>query len=135
MFPDFNWMDFELVDLDDRGLAYCYNHERPTSPIENPSHPVRYGKIPSTATSGWIENTRKLHNYWDTQFIAGSAASRTSECTVSVLRYGDEVIAMAFEYIDVSYNRKRLHSTLCYKSPMRFLSDWLTAQQQEKLEA
>ncbi len=56
-------------------------------------------------------------------------------------RYGErfktqnEVIAMTFEYIEVFYNRKRLHSTLGYKSPMQFLSDWLTAQQQEKLVA
>jgi len=47
----------------------------------------------------------------------------------------DEVIAMTFEYIEVFYNRKRLHSTLGYKSPMQFLSDWLIAQQQEKLVA
>ena len=47
----------------------------------------------------------------------------------------DEVIAMTFEYIEVFYNRKRLHSTLGYKSPMQFLNDWLTAQQQEKLVA
>ena len=47
----------------------------------------------------------------------------------------DEVIAMAFEYIEVFYNRKRLHSTLGYKSPMQFLSDWLIVQQQKKLVA
>ncbi len=35
----------------------------------------------------------------------------------------DEVIAMTFEYIEVFYNRKRLHSTLEYKSPMLFLCD------------
>ena len=40
--------------------------------------------------------------------------------------------ATAFEYIEVFYNRKRLHSTLGYKSPTRFLQDWLTAQQMEK---
>jgi len=28
-----------------------------------------------------------------------------------------------------------LHSTLGYQSPMQFLSDWLIAQQQEKLVA
>lgn len=47
----------------------------------------------------------------------------------------DEVIAMTFEYIEVFYNRKRLHSTLGYKSPMQFLSDWLNAPSPEKLVA
>ena len=47
----------------------------------------------------------------------------------------DEMTAMAFEYIEVFYNRKRLHSTLGYKSPIQFLNDWISAQQQEKLVA
>lgn len=44
----------------------------------------------------------------------------------------DEVIAMTFEYIEVFYNRKRLHSTLGHKSLMQFLSDWLRSQPKEK---
>ena len=44
----------------------------------------------------------------------------------------EDMTATAFEYIEVFYNRKRLHSTLGYKSPSRFLQDWLTAQQMEK---
>ena len=40
-----------------------------------------------------------------------------------------------FEYIEVFYNRRRLHSTLDYKSPMQFLNNWISAQQQEKLVA
>lgn len=47
----------------------------------------------------------------------------------------DEMKAMAFEYIEVFYNRKRLHSTLGYKSPILFLDDWLITQQKEKLVA
>jgi putative transposase len=47
----------------------------------------------------------------------------------------EEVKAMTFEYIEVFYNRKRLRSTLGYKSPMQYLENWLTAQQQEKLVA
>lgn len=46
-----------------------------------------------------------------------------------------EMKSMAFEYIEVFYNRKRQHSTLSYKSPMQHLDDWLTAQQHEKLVA
>lgn len=43
-----------------------------------------------------------------------------------------EMKSEAFEYIETFYNRKRLHSTLGYKSPTRFLQDWLAAQQMEK---
>jgi hypothetical protein len=39
--------------------------------------------------------------------------------------------AMSFEYIEVLYNRKRQHTSLGHKSPIRFLVDWLIAQQKE----
>ena len=39
---------------------------------------------------------------------------------------------MAFEYIEVFYNRKLLHSTLGYLSPARFLQDWIEAQEPVK---
>jgi transposase InsO family protein len=35
-----------------------------------------------------------------------------------------DMTATAFEYIEVFYNRKRLHSTLGYKSPARFMKGW-----------
>ncbi|MBU3695961.1 MAG: transposase, partial [Dechloromonas sp.] len=35
-------------------------------------------------------------------------------------------------YIEVFYNRQRLHSTLGYRSPSQFLSDWWSEQQAEK---
>ena len=44
----------------------------------------------------------------------------------------EDMTATAFEYIEVLYNRKRLHSTLGYKSPALFLQNWLAAQQMEK---
>lgn len=43
--------------------------------------------------------------------------------------------AASFEYIEVFYNRKRQHSTLGYKSPIQFMQNWLSEQEQEKLVA
>lgn len=41
----------------------------------------------------------------------------------------EAIKVMAFEYIEMFYNRKRLHLTLSYKSPVQFLQDWLASQQ------
>jgi putative transposase len=43
--------------------------------------------------------------------------------------------AASFEYIEVFYNRKRQHSTLGYRSPVQFLENWISQQNQEKLVA
>jgi putative transposase len=42
---------------------------------------------------------------------------------------------MAFECIEVFYNRKRLHSTLGFQSPSRFLQKWIEAQEPVKQAA
>jgi transposase InsO family protein len=47
----------------------------------------------------------------------------------------DEMKAMAFEYIEVLFNRKHQHSTLGYKSPIQFLNHWLVTRQKGKLVA
>ena len=44
----------------------------------------------------------------------------------------EEMKTMTFEYIEVFYNRKRLHSTLKYKSPLQYLNNWLNSQSKEK---
>lgn len=44
----------------------------------------------------------------------------------------EAMMATALEYIEVFYDRKRLHSTLSCKLPTQFLRDRLSAQQMEK---
>jgi putative transposase len=44
-----------------------------------------------------------------------------------------EATADAFEYIEVFYNRKRRHSTLGYKSPTQFMTEWTSTQHGRKL--
>ena len=39
--------------------------------------------------------------------------------------------AAVFEYIEVFYNRRRLHSTLGYTSPVQYLKHWRTTQSPE----
>ena len=45
-----------------------------------------------------------------------------------------EMKSETFEYIEVFYNRKRMHSTLAYKSPIEFLNEW-NQLQHERLVA
>ena len=46
-----------------------------------------------------------------------------------------EAIADLFDYIEPFYNRKRLHSTLGYASPQKFLAQWLSNQHEQELAA
>ena len=46
-----------------------------------------------------------------------------------------ETKAAAFECIEVFYNQKREHSTLGYKSPARFLKNWISERRRKSLVA
>ena len=78
----------------------------------------------------------RKENCWDNASTESWLNSFKNEL-VRGLRYETrvEMIAMSFEYIEVLYNQKRQHSSLGYKSPIRFLDDWLNTQQIEKLVA
>ncbi|TCW36333.1 integrase-like protein [Marichromatium gracile] len=43
--------------------------------------------------------------------------------------------ATAFEYIEVFYNRKRLHSTLGYRLPVEFMQQWEANQRRDQAVA
>ena len=85
---------------------------------------------------GMVCSMSRKGNCWDNAPTESWFNSFKNE-RVHGLRYEtrDEMTAMTFEYIEVLYNRKRQHSTLGYKSPIRFLDDWFIDQQKEKLVA
>ena len=79
---------------------------------------------------------RRKGNCWDNAPTESWFNSFKNE-RVHGIRYAThaEIKAVAFEYIEVFYNRKRQHSTLGYTSPKQFLDAWLSKQHQEKLVA
>jgi len=62
--------------------------------------------------------------------------SQTNERSHGVrYRTRAEAKADVFDCIGLFYNSKRLHSTLGYASPKKFLANWLIAKHAEKLVA
>ena len=108
-----------LVHHSDRGSQYA-SHAFQAKLAE-------YGMLCSMSRKG---------NCWDNAPTESWFGSFKNERVYGELvKTRHEMKAMAFEYIEVFYNRKRLHSTLDYKSPMQFLSNWIKTQQQVKLVA
>lgn len=52
-------------------------------------------------------------------------------------RYAARTVAQAdlFDDIEPSCNRKRLHSTLGYASPVKYLEHWISTQHEQQLAA
>ncbi len=108
-----------LIHHSDRGSQYA-------------SHVVQ-AKL---AEYGMICSMSRKGNCWDNAPSESWFGSFKNERVYGELfETRDEMKRMAFEYIVVFYNRKRQHSTLSYKSPTQFLSDWITVQQEEILLA
>jgi putative transposase len=75
-------------------------------------------------------------NCWDNAPTESFFNSLKNE-RVHGTRYATRADAVAdlFDYIEVFYNRSRRHSTLGYRSPVRFLHDWITIQHERKIAA
>ncbi len=72
-------------------------------------------------------------NCWDnapTESFFNSLKNERVHATRYTTR--DHARADLFDYIEAFYNRRRLHSTLGYKSPTQFMNDWLSAHHHEK---
>lgn len=60
-------------------------------------------------------------NCWDNAVAESFFASLKLELVYHTrFRTKQEAISMIFDYIEVFYNRQRLHSTIQYKSPVQF---------------
>ena len=86
-----------------------------------------YGRVCSMSRTG---------SCWDNAPNESGFNSLKNE-PVHGIRYAphDVMMAVAFEYIEVFYNRKRQHSTLGYCSPLQFLDSWNRTQIHENLLA
>ena len=85
---------------------------------------------------GMVCSMSRKGNCWDNAPTESFFNSLKNE-RVHGTRYGTRAEAQAdlFDYIVPFYNRKRLHSTLGYASPVAFLENWITAQHEKKLAA
>lgn len=108
-----------LMHHSDRGSQYA------SRPFQDQL--ARYGMICSMSRKG---------NCWDNAPTESFFNSMKNE-RVHGSRYTTRQAAAAdvFEYIEVFYNRKRLHSTLGYTSPIQFMEHWMRGQYGKKLTA
>jgi len=60
---------------------------------------------------------------------------KTEHCAFHLYKVREEAKMSLFEYIEVFYNRKRIHSTNGYKSPEKYEKDWLKEQTSETSRA
>ena len=88
------------------------------------------------AEYGMICSMSRKGNCWDNAPTESFFNSLKNE-RVHGTRYATRADAMAdlFDYIEAFYNRSRRHSTLGYKSPIRFLQDWIKTQHEQKMAA
>lgn len=88
------------------------------------------------AQYGMICSMSRKGNCWDNAPTESFFNSLKNE-RVHGTRYATRAAATAdlFDYIEAFYNRSRRHSTLGYRSPIRFLQDWIKTQHEQKMAA
>lgn len=125
--------DRATADLVTRALAMAVHNCRPEPHvIHHSDHGTQYtsytfgralreaGIVPSMGTVGDAYDNALAESFWAT--LQTELLDRQKWATRSQLR------AAVFDYIEVFYNRKRLHSSLGYKSPVEFETEWAATQ-------
>lgn len=98
----------------DRGSQYCSNTYQ--TKLKN------YGMVCSMSRKG---------NCWDNAPAESWFGSLKNEVIYGNRFATHELMkATCFDYIEVRYNRKRLHSSLDYQSPKQYLQNWLAKRKE-----
>jgi transposase InsO family protein len=100
-----------LIHHSDRGVQYCCGEYR--SELE------ARGMVASMSRVGDCYDNAPAESFWAT--LKKELLSDRTFAT------REEARAAIFEYIEVFYNRRRLHSTLDYRTPFEALTDHRTA--------
>ena len=129
-------MDNDQGGIADTLMCSDRRHIRPAldhrcQPGQNDDQPVRHG----------IDNTRNIADTWhistqqyrlpyDNAPMESFHASLKKECVYPVPVFEDYETAAAvlFEYVHAFYNRKRIHSSLGYQTPLQVEVATLTSQ-------
>ncbi len=93
-----------LVHHSDRGVQYCCGEYR--AELE------AWGMVASMSRSGNCYDNAPKESFWATlknELLEGKAFATREEARAAI-----------FEYIEVFYNRERIHSSLGYVSPEAF---------------
>lgn len=69
---------------------------------------------------GFVQSMSRKGNCWDNACVESFFGTLKQEGCGKIFENQEEAKAAVFEYIEVFYNRKRLHSTLGYLSPEQF---------------
>lgn len=93
----------DLVHHSDRGSQY--------TSLAYTARLQQQGIIPSTSATGNCYDNAMKESFW---------ATLKSECIVQPFATRAQARTVIFEYIEVFYNRQRLHSSLGYRSPDEF---------------